>query len=115
GGPVGDPIADYVFTYLNGDEVRVTIRDRFEIAEIPTACGQLTFRAVPDQSDSLPPRDIGRFDETGERQAEVNQAIARGYYLWAWQNPRPEQPLAVLTIIPAGPCFHIPGMTPGHA
>ncbi len=53
GGPVGEPIADYVFTYQNGDKEHVTIRDRFEIAEIPTAWGQLPFRAVPDQSDSL--------------------------------------------------------------
>ena len=92
GGPVGEPIADYVFTYQSGDEVRVTIRDRFEITEIPTAWGQLPFRAVPDQSDSLPARDAGRFDQAGERQAEANQAEPRGYYLWAWQNPRPEQP-----------------------
>jgi hypothetical protein len=83
GGPVGQPIADYVFTYQNGDQVPVTIRDRFEITEIPTAWGQLPFRAVPDQSESLPARDVGRFDESGERQAEVNQATARGYYLWA--------------------------------
>src|SRR5207247_1180338 len=62
GGPVGEPIADYVFTYRNGDNVRVTIRDRFDIAELPTAWGQLPFRAVPDQSDSLPPRYAGRFD-----------------------------------------------------
>jgi hypothetical protein len=60
GGPVGVPIADYVFTYQNGDEERLTIRDRFEIAEIPTAWGQLPFRAVPDQSDGLPARDAGR-------------------------------------------------------
>ena len=79
GGPVGMPIADYVFTYQDGSEERVTIRDRFEIAEIPTAWGQLPFRAVPDQSDSLPARDTGRFDESGERQTEVNQARARGY------------------------------------
>ncbi len=90
GGPVGEPIADYVFTYQSGDEVRVTIRDRFEITEIPTAWGQLPFHAVPDQSDSLPARDAGRFDQAGERQTEVNQAEPRGYYLWAWQNPRPE-------------------------
>jgi hypothetical protein len=115
GGPVGEPIADYVFTYQNGDTERVTIRDRFEIAEIPTAWGQLPFRAVPDQSDSLPARYQGRFDASGERQAEVNQAEARGYYLWAWQNPRPEQPLAALTIIPAGPRFLIAGLTLGHA
>ena len=114
GGPVGQPIADYVFTYQGGDAMRVTIRDRFEITEIPTAWGQLPFRAVPDQSDSRPPRDTGRFDESGERQTEVNQAEPRGYYLWAWQNLRPEQPLAALTIIPAGPRFLIAGVTLGH-
>ncbi|HLZ55911.1 MAG TPA: CehA/McbA family metallohydrolase [Ktedonosporobacter sp.] len=114
GGPVGSPIADYVFTYQSGDQVRVTIRDRFEIAEIPTAWGQLPFRAVPDQSDSLPARDAGRFDEAGDRQTEVNQAAARGYYLLAWQNPRPEQALASLTVIPAGPRFLIAGVTVGH-
>src|SRR6516162_7233380 len=84
GGPVGQLIADYVFTFQNGDEERLTIRDRFEITEIPTAWGQLPFRAVPDQSDSLPPRDAGRFDASGERQTEVNQATGRSYYLWAW-------------------------------
>src|SRR5258707_9094494 len=115
GGPVGEPIADYVFTYQSGDEVRVTIRDRFEITEIPTAWGQLPFRAVPDQSASLPARDAGRFDQAGERQAEANQAEPRGYYLWAWQNPRPEQPLAALTVIPAGPRFLIASVTLGHA
>jgi len=115
GGPVGEPIADYVFTYQSGDEVRVTIRDRFEITEIPTAWGQLPFRAVPDQSNSLPGRYEGRFDEAGQRQTEVNEAEARGYYLWAWQNPRPEQPLAALTVIPAGPRFLIAGVTLGHS
>ena len=33
----------------------------------------------------------------GERQAEMNEAVERGYYLWAWHNPRPEQSLAALT------------------
>ena len=115
GGPVGEPIADYVFTYQSGDEVRVTVRDRFEIAEIPTAWGQLPFRAVPDRSDSLPTRYEGRFDGSGQRQTEVNQAAARDYYLWAWQNPRPEQPLAALTVIPEGPRFLIAGVTLGHS
>jgi hypothetical protein len=115
GGPVGEPIADYVFTYQNGDEERVTIRDRFEIAEIPTAWGQLPFCAVPDQNDSLPARDAGRFDQSGERQTEAHQARAHGYYLWAWQNPRPEQPLGALTIIPHGPRFLIAGVTLGYS
>jgi hypothetical protein len=115
GGPVGEPIAEYVFIYQGGDEERVTIRDRFEITEIPTAWGQLPFRAVPDQSDSLPARYEGRFDESGQRQTEVNDAEARGYYLWVWQNPRPEQTLASLTVIPRGPRFLIAGVTLGHS
>src|SRR6266700_3906939 len=102
GGPVGQPIADYVFTYQGGDEVRVRIRDRFEITEIPTAWGQLPFRAVPDQSDKLPARDVGRFDESGERQTEVNQATASGYYLWAWQNPRPARPFDLSVTVDRG-------------
>jgi len=65
GGPVGELVAEYVFTYQSGDQVRVTIRDRFEITEILTAWGQLPFRAVPDQSDSLPACYEGRFDEAG--------------------------------------------------
>src|SRR6266702_2442014 len=84
------------------------------VAHRLTAWGQLPFRAVPDQSDSLPARYEGRFDEAGERQAEVNQAAARGYYLCAWQNPHPEQALAVLTVIPAGPRFLVAGITMGH-
>ncbi len=111
GGAVGEPIADYVFTYQNENEVRVTIRDRFDIAEIPTAWGQLPFRAVPDQSDSLPPRDAGRFDEAGERQAEVNQAEPRGYYLWAWQNPHPEQQSRSTAAWPRFP-IHCPSSQP---
>jgi hypothetical protein len=111
GGPVGEPVADYVFTYQNEETERVAVRDRFEIAELPTAWGQLPFCAVPDQSDSLPARYEGRFDQSGERQAEAIQAEAHGYYLWAWQNPRPEQPLAAFTIIPVGPRFLIAGVT----
>ena len=53
GDPVGEHIADYVFTYQNGDEERVTMRDRFEITEIPTSWGQLPFSAVPDQSSAI--------------------------------------------------------------
>jgi hypothetical protein len=47
GGPVGQPIAEYVFTYQNGDRVPVPIRDRFEITEVPTAWGQLPSAPSP--------------------------------------------------------------------
>lgn len=111
GGPVGELVAEYVFTSHQGDETRVPVRERFEIAVIPTFWGQLPFQAVPDQNDFLPARYEGRFDMSGERQAEAIQGSAHAYYLWAWRNPHPEQMLATLTIIPAGPRFLIAGVT----
>lgn len=113
GGPVGAPVADYLFRTADGQEEKVTIRDRFEIAVVPTPWGQLPFRAVPDQSDRLPPRFHGHFGDVGKRQTAVVQASARGYYLYAWTNPWPEQPLATLTITPRGPRFLVAGVTIG--
>ena len=46
GGALAKPIADYVFRISGGDEVRVPIRERFEIA-VPSY-GGLPFRALPD-------------------------------------------------------------------
>ncbi len=114
GGPVGEPVAEYVFRYADGQEARVPIRDRFEISVVPTDWGQLPFRALPDRSDSLPPRYEGRFGAAGNRQTEVIQASPRGYFLWAWVNPRPDQPLAAIEIVPRGPRFVIAGITLGQ-
>ncbi|HZS86364.1 MAG TPA: CehA/McbA family metallohydrolase [Chloroflexota bacterium] len=114
GVPVGEHIADYLFTFADGSTERAPIRDRFEIAEVPTDWGQLPFRAVPDRGDALPARYVGRFEDTGERQTEADQAEPLGYYLWAWRNPRPEQALASLTVIPKGPRFLIAAVTLGR-
>src|SRR5262245_577140 len=45
--PVGQPVAHYVFRYADGEEQRVPIRERFEVAVVPTGWGQLAFLAVP--------------------------------------------------------------------
>ncbi len=114
GGPIGEPIAEYVFAYQDGDTARVPIRDRFEIGVVPMEWGQSPFAAVPDQSDSLPLRYDGRFDQAGQRQTEAIQARPASYFLWAWRNPSPARPLAALTIIPAEPRFVIAAVTLGH-
>ncbi len=114
GGPVGTIVAEYVFRSADGAEERVPIRDRFEIAVVPTEWGQRPFDALPDRNDVLRPRYEGPFGGAGERLAEVVQGTARAYYLWAWENPRPEVPLASLTVAPAGPRFLIAGVTLGH-
>ena len=47
GGPVGVPAAHYVFRYTDGEEVRLPIRERFEVGVVPVGWGQLPFLAVP--------------------------------------------------------------------
>src|SRR3954469_1576609 len=102
GGPVGVAVAEYVFRYDGGEEIRQPIRERFEIGVVPVGWGQLPFLAVPDRKDQLQPRFEGRWGSAGNRQTEANQAWPRHFYLWAWENPRPEQRLESVTIEPAG-------------
>ena len=110
--PVGRADAVYAFTFSDGVTLRVPIREGFEIA-VPwlgewDGWGARPSLAVPDQSDSLPDRELGAFADAGSRLTEVVEAgrwsgrcegpslrlqgIAGGcrYYLWSWVNPRPE-------------------------
>ena len=110
-GTVGNAVAAYIFRYASGDELRVPIRDRFEISLVPVSWGQLNFRSLPDVSDSPPPRYLGNFGEAGNRQTEARQAWPVGYVLWNWTNPRPEEPIASIVVEPAGPRFLRDGIT----
>ena len=112
GGALAKPIADYVFRISGGDEIRVPIRERFEIA-IP-GFGGLPFRALSDQLDSLFPRDEGRWEDMGRRQTEAAQGRPRGLFLWSWENPQPDSVIESLEIIPGGTRFIIAAITLGH-
>ena len=50
GGPLGIPVADYVFRVEGRDEIRVPIRERFEIAHI--SLGGKPFRRAPGPRSS---------------------------------------------------------------
>ncbi|MDE0503836.1 MAG: hypothetical protein OXI86_07130, partial [Candidatus Poribacteria bacterium] len=113
GGALAKPIADYVFRVSGGDEIRVPIRERFEIA-IPTF-GGLPFRALSDQLDSLYPRDEGRWEDMGRRQTEAAQGRSRGLFLWSWENPQPDSVIESLEIVPGGTRFIVAAITLGHA
>jgi hypothetical protein len=111
GGPVGTTVAHVVFRYDDGQEVRVPIRERFEVAVVPIGWGQHPFLAVPDQKDSMQARYEGRWGNAGNRQTEANQAWPRHFYLWAWKNPHPDRSLASVTIEPAGPRYVVGAIT----
>ena len=118
GGPLGVPVADYVFD-VDGTEVVVPIRERFEIAAgqdfgpIPGVPGE-PFLAVTDIGPSLAPRYEGRWDEIYSRQAESHQGQLRHVYLWSWTNPHPDRIVKSLTIVPRGPSFFVAAVTLSH-
>jgi hypothetical protein len=114
GDPVGRVCAEYVFQYDDGDSVVVPIRERFEIAIIPSPWGQLALLAYPDHKDGLMPRDQGNWGAAGNRQTEATQAWPGSFYLWAWVNPNPDKPLRSMTVRPTGPRAYIGAMTLGH-
>jgi hypothetical protein len=111
GGMPGKEVCTYSFRYLDGDEVHVPIRDRFEICVLPPEWGQLAMLAVPDNQDELFPWGEGKWEETGQRQTEVRQAWPRRYVLWAWRNSEPERELTSIRINPVGPAFMVAGAT----
>ena len=114
GEPPSRIIAEYVFAYGDGTEQRVPIRERFEIGILPVGWGMLAFGCVPDQPDTKIDRHVGRFEEAGRRQTEIDQAQPRAYYLWPWKNPRPKKMLASLTIEPADRRFLVAAVTLGR-
>ena len=117
GGPLGEPVAEYVFHLSNGRQERVNIRERFEIAAkpgFPPGTPGLPFRAVTDIEAELMPRYVGEFGEAGRRKIEAEQARMELCYLWAWKNPEPDSPIESIEIVPAGMRFFIAAITLGH-
>jgi hypothetical protein len=101
GDPPGREVARYAFVFTDGERVEAPIRERFEIAVSQVGWGELPFLAVPDRHDSLPDRYEGRWGAAGQRQTEANQAWPRDYYLWDWENPRPDVVVDRIEIVPA--------------
>lgn len=117
GGPLGEPVADYMFYLSSGRRERVPIRERFEIAAHPTlprGTPGAPYRAVSDSKAVLMPRYEGQFGEAGRRQTEATQPPMNLYCLWSWENPEPDSSIETIEIVPAGMRFFIAAITLGH-
>ena len=118
GGPLGVDVAEYVFHLADGSVERAEIRERFEIAGLSGRGGLggragMPYLAVPDHGAKPLPRTSGPWDMMGRRQFESEMGGAQHYYLWAWENPRPEQEIDAIEIVPKGPRFLVAGITLG--
>jgi len=112
GGPVGLPVADYVFRLADGTTHEVPIHERFEIADL-AEWGQLPFSAVGDTKHATLSRWSGNWPGTGYRQTEVATGWPKAYYLWCWTNPTPDAAITSLELKPRGPRFIVVAITLG--
>lgn len=114
GEPVGRIVATYTFHFADGSSLRQPIRERFELSVVPTPWGEQPFRALPDAKNLLLPRNAGSWGESGYRQRETRRGTARAYFLWAWENPHPDQVITAITLEPAGRKLLVAAITLGH-
>jgi hypothetical protein len=113
GESVGHVVANYLFRFSDGQVEHVPIRERFEVALVPTWWGGLPFLALPDDKNGLMPRYEGKWDEIGRRQAETYHSWPRNYYLWAWENRDPKRAIESIRLEPADRKFIVAGITLG--
>jgi hypothetical protein len=76
---MGEVIAHYIFRLADGEHVRAPIRERFEIAAVPTPWGGFPFLALPDRKEELIPRAAGEWGLLGARQVGAYRLDARVY------------------------------------
>jgi len=114
GESIGHVVANYVFRFHDGQTERVPIRERFEVAVVPTWWGGLPFLAVPDNKNGLMPRYAGDWSSMGARQSEAYHGTPHSFYLWAWENRDPNRVLESVTLEPADRKFVVAAITLGH-
>jgi hypothetical protein len=115
GPPPGTLVASYRFE-VGDDVITRPIRSRFEISALPIAPGgssDAPFVAASDVKDELLPRSGGPWVLAGRRQVEVAQRWPTAFVLWAWMNPRADEQIHHIEIVPEGPAFVVAAITIG--
>jgi hypothetical protein len=112
-----DHAADYVFVYASGDEVRVPIWRRHQIAAFTGYMGEGCFQASPHIKPKLMRsgrNDLIEHQLWGLQQARViRPELVRLWlnWIWAWENPRPEQPVAAVRLEPVDGAILVSGIS----
>lgn len=114
GGQLGIVVARYCFEFEDGQKVEVPIRERFEIGNVPLPWGQHPFLCVTDTYPQLEARYSGPWGMTGRRQVEATDPVLKAYFIWVWRNPRPEQVIRSIQLVPLGPKVVVAAVTLGH-
>ncbi len=119
-GRLNERVADYVFLYSDGSEERVPIRRRHQLGMLSRpSWGENCFEAVAHEKP-FPVRTTSEQPRTGDAwgwaQTRTTQPDSPAWtnWLWAWQNPHPEKPLAGLRIEPKAGVLILSAITAGN-
>jgi hypothetical protein len=122
GGPETDPlpgteVARYTFELADGSREHVPIRDRLEISAATDQGWDASgpFLAGSDVRLKLADPEVGRWEEIGSRQGEAWYPSLPDWFLWVWEHPRPEVPVASITLESRGGDVLVAGVTVGSA
>jgi len=102
---LGENVGDYVFTYADGTEVRENLRWRHQISMFWRSWGQNCFQAVA-QHKPFPIRSVSDQPRGGIPWGNTQYKVCQPdilpwvWWLWAWENPRPDKKLVALRIEP---------------
>jgi len=117
-GRLNHHLADYVITYGDGESLRVPIRGRHQIGTYRRRWGENCFQAV---AHCKPHPTRLHHEQTarnwGRSQTRVDTADSGPWtnWLYAWENPRPDEPIVSLTLEPVDGVVLFFGLAVGNA
>ncbi len=115
---LAENVADYIFIYDDGTDVRVPILRQHQVGVFHRGWGLPCFEAVSHRKPA-PARTLSEQPREGitwgESQPLVVQPDLLNWtnWLWAWQNPHPETPLTGLRIEPKSGPIVLSALTAG--
>jgi hypothetical protein len=114
---IGDEVGVYVFRLGDGSSETATILERHHIAVAPDEGFDTNgpFFAGSSSQIHLPDRFVGPWEEVGARQCEAAYDWLPDYYLYVWQNPHPEEPIASIELRATGGPILVAAITIGNA
>ncbi len=115
-GRMGDRIADYVFVYADGSEVRIAVKTDHQIGGVaPIPCTESVIHRKPIP---LPGGRGERVNNEGwgwcQTRATTDQIQPWLSRLWAWDNPHPEKEIVGLRVEPTSGGILLFGITSGN-
>ena len=110
---LGEPVADYVFLYANGQEERVAIKRRHQVGCVTNdiCMGAVPHRrSIPTSPNYEQPGSGYGWKETRAPKHAVDPWMN---WLWGWENPYPEKETVGLRVEPVAGAIIISAITAG--